>query len=82
MVSYYRHQTRPDVSFNLSELSSLVNHATVEQILRAKKVLKNARIKSVTLTSPCMEHLSLFKLVVYSDALYNNLENNGSQGRF
>ena len=82
MVSYYRHQTRPDVSFNLSKLSSLVNHATVEQILRAKKVLKNARIKSVTLTSPCMEHLSLFKLVVYSDALYNNLENNGSQGRF
>ena len=33
-------QTRPDVSFNLSELSGLVNHATVEHILRANKVLK------------------------------------------
>ena len=33
-------QTRPNISFNLSELSSSVNYATVEHILRANKVLK------------------------------------------
>ena len=42
-------QTPPDISFNLSELSSSVNHATVEHILRANKVLKNAQIKSLSL---------------------------------
>ena len=33
-------QTRPDISCNLSELSSSINHATVQHILRANKVLK------------------------------------------
>ena len=75
-------QTRPDISFNLSELSSSVNHATVEHILRVNKVLKNAQIKPVTLTFPCMENLMQCKLVVYSEASYNNLENGGSQGGF
>ena len=42
-------QTRPNISFNLSELSSSVNYATVEHILRANKVLKNAKIKSISL---------------------------------
>ena len=75
-------QTRPNISFNLSELSSSVNHATVEHILRAHKVMKNAQVKSVIFTFPCMENLMQCKLVVYSDASYNNLENGGSQGGF
>ena len=50
-------QTCPNISFNLSELSSSVNHATVEHILRANKVLKNAKIRSITLTFPCMKNL-------------------------
>ena len=38
-------QTHPDISFNLNELSSSVNHATVEHSLRANWVLKNAKIE-------------------------------------
>ena len=38
--------------------------------------LKNAKIKSVTLTFFYMENFNQCKLVVYSDASYNNLENN------
>ena len=38
-------QTHPDISFNLGELSSSVNYAAVEHILRANKVLKNAKTK-------------------------------------
>ena len=37
------------ISFNLTELSSSVNYATVEHILRANKVLKKAKIKSISL---------------------------------
>ena len=44
--------------------------------------MKNAEIKSVTLTFPCMENLSQCKLVVYSNALYKNLENGGLQYSF
>ena len=40
------------------------------------RYLKNAKIKSVTLTLFYMENFSQCKLVVYSDASYNNLENN------
>ena len=68
---------KPNSSFNLSELSSSVNHATVEHIFRGNKVLKYAQIKSVTVTFPCMENLTQCKLGIYSDASYNNLENGG-----
>ena len=75
-------QTHPDISFNLSELSNSVNHATVEHILSANRVLKNAQNKLVTLTFPYMENLMQCKLVAYSYASYNNLENGSSQGGF
>ena len=68
---------KPNSSFNLSELSSSVNHATVEHIFRANKVLKYAQIKSVTVAFPCMENLTQCKLGIDSDASYNNLENGG-----
>ena len=66
----------------LSELSGSVNHATVEHILRANKLLKNAKIKSATLPFPCTKNLSQCKIVVYSDASYNKLENDDPQGGF
>ena len=75
-------QTHPDISFNLSELSNSVNHATVEHILSANRVLKNAQNKLATLTFPYMENLMQCKLVAYSYASYNNLENGSSQGGF
>ena len=59
------------MSFNLTELISSVSYAAVEHVLRSNKVLKNAKIK----WHQC-------KLVVYSDASYNNVENSGSQGGF
>ena len=75
-------QTHPDISFNLSELRNSVNHATVEHILSANRVLKNAQNKLATLTFPYMENLMQCKLVAYSYASYNNLENGSSQGGF
>ena len=75
-------QTHRDISFNLSELRNSVNHATVEHILSANRVLKNAQNKLATLTFPYMENLMQCKLVAYSYASYNNLENGSSQGGF
>ena len=71
------------MSFNLSELSISVNYTTIEHVLRANKALKkNAKIKSITLNFPGIEKLSQCKLIVYSNASCNNLENGGSQGGF
>ena len=50
------------ISFNLTELSSSVNYATVEHILRANKVLKMP--KSNQSAFSCMENLSQCKLLV------------------
>ena len=44
--------------------------------------MKNAQIKSVTLTFPCKESLSQCKLVVYCNASYKNLENGDLQYSF
>ena len=64
-------QTCPDIFFNVSELSRSVNYATFKQILRANKLLRKAKIKSVTLTFPCMENLSQCK---HSHKKGNSLE--------
>ena len=63
-------------SFNLSELSSSVNYATV---LKYYKVPKSNRS---LLTFFCMENLSQCKLAVSSDTSCNDLENGGLQGGF
>ena len=81
-LSWASNQTHPNISFNLSELSSSVNYITVEHVLRANKVPKNAKVKSGTLTFPGIEKLTQCKLVVYSNASNNNLENGGSQDGF
>ena len=43
-------QTRPDIAFDCYELSSSVKHATIEDLLRANKVLSGAKSEPVVLT--------------------------------
>ena len=44
-------QTHPDISFNLGELSSSVNDATVEHILKANKILKMPKPNKISWSS-------------------------------
>ena len=48
-------QTRPDIAFDYCELSSSVKHATIEDLLRANKVLSRAKSEPIVLTFKDME---------------------------
>ena len=71
-------QSRPDIAFDVCQLSTRLNTATVQDILQANKVLRKVKqnrfsLKYVALKQP-------WKLVVYCDASYANLKDGSSQG--
>ena len=59
-------QTRPDIAFDCYELSSSVKHATVEDLLRANKVLSGAKPEPIVLTFKDMGDLSIAKFVCFN----------------
>lgn len=73
--------TRPDIAFDVSELSGLTNKATVSDMLRLNKVIMRVKGNGVKL---CIPKLELGKCWVecFSDAAFGNLEGGGSQGGF
>ena len=75
-------QTRPDIAFDCCELSSSVKHATIEDLLRANKVLSRAKSEPVVLTFKDMRDLSTAKFVCFNDSSFGNLCDGGSQGSY
>ena len=75
-------QTRPDVAFDVCELSTVVSKANVEDLLRANKVVKKVKQKRVTLQFKSLDCSDGYTLECYSDASFGNLPGGGSQGGF
>ena len=73
-------RTRPDVGFDLMELSMRFNNATVSDLRRAKKVVDRLNTEEVAILFP---RLSAEKLSIrtYSDASFANLIDGVSSGR-
>lgn len=71
--------SRPDLSFDVCQLSSLVKNATVSDMIYANKVIKRAQTEPLSLLVPSLD-LSQSKIVTFADASYNNLPEGGSQG--
>ena len=61
---------------------SSVKHATIEDLLRANKVLSRAKSESAILTFKNMGHLSTAKFVCFNDSTFGNLCDGGSQGSY
>ena len=72
-------QTRPDLLFSCCELASSLKNATVNDMIKANKVLKNLCNKGIKVRTPKLEYGN-FKFISYSDASYANLTDGGSQG--
>ena len=74
-------QTRPDVAFEICELSTHCHNATVEDAIQANKVITKVKSQQVNLL---FEKLNLSELVVecYCDASFGNLAGGGSQGSY
>ena len=71
--------TRPDISFDVSVLSSSIKEATVSDMVYANKVIRKVKNEKSSIKFPELDLESL-QLVSFSDASYSNLRNGGSQG--
>ena len=79
-LSWLSHQTRPDISFDVCQLSAIKKNATLEDLRYANKTIKKVKNSKVHSKFPSLNALESAKIVVYSDASYKNLPNCGSQG--
>ena len=59
---------------------SNINSATVEDLVRANKVLEQAKTKKIILKLPKLEDIENVTFVTCHDVSYANLENEGSKG--
>ena len=75
-------QTRPDIAFDVCELSTSLSRATVEEVLRANKVLKRIQQRPVMLKFCELEEPEQLNIECYSDASFGNLQGGGSQGGY
>ena len=75
-------QTRPDVAYDVCELSTVLNVATVDDVLRANKVVKKVKQRRVTLQFRSLDCTDGYTLECYSDASFGNLPGGGSQGGY
>ena len=75
-------QTRPDISYDISELSSYLKTGTVESIRQVNKVIKKAKRVKSQLVIPDLGDLHDLKIVAYGDSSFSNLSDGGSQGGY
>ena len=67
-LSWIAGQTGPDIAFDTYELSSCAKNATVQDLLRANKVLLTTKLESVVITVRNMGDLDTVKLVSFNDS--------------
>ena len=65
--------TRPDMSFELIDLSTKLKEAKVDDFNRALKVIRKLKSTNYKVFFPHIEDLNYIELVVYSDAAFHNL---------
>lgn len=73
-------QTRPDLSFGVSNLAVKLNDAKISDIIALNKVIRRARTGDVDLQFSHIDGIT--KLVCFTDAAFGNLPDGGSQGSY
>ena len=75
-------QTRPDLGFDVSNLSSVLKQENVECIKQVNKTVKKAKKEKSQIIIPDLGRLDNLSIVGYSDASFANLRDGGSQGGY
>ena len=70
----------PDSAFEICQLSSVLNHSKVDDILKANKLLLKAKNQNILLRFGLPDPTENFKIVCYNDSSLGNLKDGGSQG--
>ena len=81
-LSWAAGQTRPDLEFDLCDLSSCVKNPTMLDLITANKVLAKAKAEPVVLNFKDLGDPNKIKIVAYNDSSFGNLKDGGSQGGF
>ena len=74
--------TRPDIAFDVCQLSVSYKTARVEDLLRLNKVISYLKGENLQLYFPRLDNIENCYLECYSDAAFGNLPDGGSQGGF
>ena len=72
-------QTRPDLSYDVCDLSTSLKDATVSMISRANRVIRKAKLQDVCLHFPKM-NLDDLSFTCFADASLGNVDGGSSQG--
>lgn len=71
--------SRPEISFQVSNISSKITNATISDIKETNKVIKFVKEHKSHITFPSLD-LKSTKVMMFSDASFNNLSDGNSQG--
>ena len=71
-------ETRPDLSFSVSQLSSCIKRATINDLVKANKIVRKCKQYDVHLFYPKL-NLDDLKVRCYSDASFAKADDGGSQ---
>ena len=74
--------TRPDIAYDVCELSVSMKSSTVENLLHLNKLIRRAKTDNFRLCFPSLYPMRDCKLECYSDAAFANLPDEGSQGGY
>ena len=78
-LNWVTNMTRPEFCFEVCYASTVVNSATISDIIKLNKVVKQMKSEKSHIKFPSLETQSL-NIKTYTDASFNNLPNGGSQG--
>ena len=78
-LNWIASKSRPDLSFDVCDLSCSIKNAKISDLQKAAKVVRKAKSSRVSIKFPSLD-LSTIKVIIYSDASYGNLPDGSSQG--
>ena len=81
-LNWVAKQTRPDISFEVSEFSSVCDKARVDDVRRANKLVRYLKFNPVIISFPKVLDKNHLSVECYSDAAFGIVTNGGSQGGF
>ena len=73
--------SRPEISFDVSLMTSRIKIATVDDLIYCNKVLKQVQTNPTSIRFPPLEMKSV-SLLVHFDSSWNNLPKGGSEGAY
>ena len=76
VVNWTARATRPDLSFEMIDLSTKFKGGKVDDLIKAKNVAARLKKEDVTVKISNVDNFKDCEMIVYTDAAYRNLNNN------